>query len=92
MNIFSPALSHFLLFHKGLVNVLLHLFGFIGIGLSLVHSNWMGFAMAALVLEAGHLYNHFRGIKRYDLRPKVLLLRLLFFLLSTGLICLILHG
>jgi hypothetical protein len=74
------AITHFLEFHKGAVNITLHLIGFAGLFYSVYKLDWMLFALFFIILEAGHVFNHFNGIKRYDFRLKTICWRLLIFL------------
>ena len=74
------ALNHFFEFHRGIVNITLHIIGFAGIFYSLYKLDWLLFAVFLVIVEAGHIYNHIVGIKKYDLRPGVLFWRVLIFL------------
>lgn len=74
------AIKHFLDFHKGSVNVILHTIGFAGIFYGIYKLDWLLFALSFVVVEIGHVYNHFAGIKKYDFRLKVIVWRLLIFL------------
>lgn len=89
MHSVQSALIFFRRFHRGRVNTALHLIGFAGVFASLWMLDWRGFAAALLILESGHIYNHLRGIEIYDLRLKILMLRLAFFLLFVGLVVLL---
>jgi hypothetical protein len=83
MKAVADNINFFLRLHKGRLNIFLHLLGFAGVIFSLWRLDWGGFAASFLVLEFGHLYNHVRDIEVYDFRPRVLALRLFFFLLFT---------
>ena len=74
------AINHFLDFHKGTVNIILHIIGFAGIFYSIYKLDWLLFALSFIVVEIGHVYNHFIGIKKYDLRARVIFWRLFIFL------------
>lgn len=74
------AINHFLDFHKGTVNIILHLIGFAGIFYSIYKLDWLLFALSFIVVEIGHVYNHYTGIKKYDVRPMVIFWRLIIFL------------
>jgi ABC-type multidrug transport system permease subunit len=74
------AIKHFIDFHKGAVNIILHIIGFAGIFYSIYKLDWLLFVVSFVVVEIGHIYNHFAGIKKYDFRFKVILWRLLIFL------------
>ena len=74
------AIKHFLDFHKGTVNIILHIIGFAGIFYSIYKLDWLLFAISFIVVEIGHVYNHFTGIKKYDFRPRVIFWRLIIFL------------
>lgn len=78
------AVKHFLEFHKGTLNIILHVIGFVGIFYSVYKLDWMIFGLSFIVLEIGHVYNHFIGIKKYDLRLRVICIRLLFFAILVG--------
>ena len=70
----KKAIHHFIHFHKGTVNIVLHILGFAGIFYSIIESDWLLFALSFIVVEAGHVYNHIAGIKKYDFRLTVILL------------------
>jgi len=74
------ALNHFLDFHRGSINIILHIIGFAGIFYSLYKLDWLLFAVFLVIVEAGHIYNHIVGIKKYDIRPGVIFWRVLIFL------------
>jgi len=76
----KKAIDHFLAFHKGVVNIILHVIGFAGIFYSIYLSNWILFAVSFVVVEIGHVYNHVTGIQKYDFRLPVIFWRLLIFL------------
>lgn len=76
----KKAISHFIEFHKGPVNIVLHVCGFAGIFYSLLRSDWLLFAGSLIIVELGHVYNHFTGLRKYDMRPNVILWRILIFL------------
>ena len=80
MNYLNASFNHFTKFHKGTVNIVLHIVGFLGIFYSIFKLDWKLFALALVVLETGHVYNHFTGIEKYDMRPKVLFWRAVIFL------------
>ena len=85
------AINYFFSFHKGLVNIILHTVGFVGIFYSVYKLSWVLFGVFILVLECGHFYNHFTGIQPYDFTPKVIFSRIsgflvivfIFFLISN---------
>ena len=77
----KDATRHFLDFHRGGVNIFLHIIGFTGIFYSTYRKDWILFALSFLVLEAGHIYNHFKGIKKYDFRVHTILWRLIVFII-----------
>lgn len=72
-------IRHFLNFHKGIVNIVLHIIGFTGIFYSIYKLDWRIFAISLVALEFGHIYNHLVGIEKYDMRPKVFFWRLVIF-------------
>ena len=76
----KKAINHFLDFHKGLVNIILHIIGFAGLFYSIYILNWILFAVFLLVVEIGHVYNHITGIKRYDFRLNVIFWRVVIFI------------
>ena len=80
MNYLNASFKHFTKFHKGTVNIVLHVVGFLGIFYSIFRLNCELFALSLIVLELGHVYNHVVGIEKYDTRPKVLLWRAVIFL------------
>ena len=80
----KKATDHFLEFHKGTLNIVCHIIGFVFLFYSLYKLNWLLFAVSLLLLEAGHIYNHFAQIKEYDLRPKVNAWRIFLFLVLVG--------
>lgn len=65
------AVNHFVDFHKGAVNIILHLIGFAGLFYSIYRLNWILFTASFIVVEAGHVYNHITGLKKYDFRLSV---------------------
>ena len=69
------AVAHFLDFHHGWVNIVLHVVGFAGLFYSIYRSDGALFAVFLVIVELGHFYNHVAGIKPYDLRPWVILWR-----------------
>ncbi len=75
----KDAINHFIHFHKGVVNIILHTIGFIGLFYSIYTFDWILFSIFLVVIESGHVYNHFAGIEPYDLRPKVLFWRVAIF-------------
>src|SRR3989344_2825633 len=77
------AVDYFTAFHKGSVNIFLHILGFIGLFYSIYKLNWILFGIF-LVVEIGHVYNHIVGIDKYDFRPKVLFWRITIFLMVVG--------
>jgi hypothetical protein len=81
MQLLKKATDHFLDFHKGSVNIILHVIGFAGVFCSVFYLSWKLFALSLIVLESGHVYNHLIGIKPYDVRLKVFAWRILFFVL-----------
>ncbi len=76
----KKAINHFLDFHKGTVNIVLHVIGFAGLFYSIYKLSWILFAFFLIVLELGHIYNHIAGIKKYDLRLKVNFWRVIIFI------------
>ena len=78
------TLNHFIDFHRGGVNIVLHIIGFAGIFYSIYKLNWLLFTVFLVLVEAGHIYNHIVGVKKYDLRPIVLLWRLIIFLMVVA--------
>ena len=84
IKVIKKATDHFLEFHKGIVNIACHIIGFAVLFYSLYKLNWFLFAISLLLLETGHVYNHFAGIKAYDLSPKVNAWRIILFLLLVG--------
>ena len=76
----KQAINHFMNFHKGAVNIVLHIIGFAGIFYSIYKLNWAMFGIFLVILEAGHVYNHFIGVEPYDFRPKVFFWRIVIFI------------
>lgn len=76
----AKAIHHFIGFHKGVVNIMVHVIGFLGLFYGIYSLNWVLFAASMLVLESGHVYNHFAGVKPYDFRPKVIAWRVIIFI------------
>ena len=81
LNIFKRAIYYFLGFHKGAVNIVLHVIGFVGMFYSISKLDLVLFTIFLVMLESGHAYNHFAKIKSYDFRPHVLFWRLFIFIL-----------
>jgi len=81
----KKAINHFMEFHKGSVNILLHTVGFAGLFYSVYNLNWLLFAGFLIVVEIGHVYNHIAGIKKYDFRLTVTIWRLLIFIAVVAL-------
>ena len=81
----KKAINHFIGFHKGSVNIILHIVGFTGLFYSIYKLNWILFALFLLVVEIGHVYNHIFGIKKYDFRLKVTIWRILIFVIVVAL-------
>ena len=79
--LFDKGLKHFLDFHKGYVNIVLHIIGFAGLFYSIYKVNWILFLFFVIILESGHIYNHISGIKRYDMRLHVIFTRAIVFLI-----------
>ena len=77
----TDGINHFIHFHKGVVNILLHIVGFAGIFYSIFKLDWKMFAVFLVIVEVGHFYNHITGIEDYDMGPKVLFWRVAIFLL-----------
>lgn len=77
----NNPVSHFLEFHKGRVNIAAHVIGFAGIFYSIYTTDRLLFALFFIVLEFGHLYNHWAGIKQYDFRPRVIFWRATIFMM-----------
>lgn len=75
----AQALRFFFRFHQGVVNIVLHVLGFIVCGYSIWQLDLKVFIASLLILESGHIYNHVTGIQQYDLRPKVFFWRALIF-------------
>ena len=89
MQAIRKAVSHFLDFHQGTVNIIVHIIGFVILFSSIYILDWKTFALSIIVLESGHLYNHFRGIRPYNFRIGVLLWRTFLFALLVALFYLI---
>ena len=79
----KKAINHFLDFHKGFINIILHMIAIAGLFYSIYKLNWLLFAVFLVILESGHIYNHIAGIKKYDFRIKVNLFRTLIFLIMV---------
>lgn len=84
MNTIAKAVNFFGDFHKGAVNRLAHIIGFAGLFYSVYKVDWKLFAVFLVILEGGHVYNHFVGIKPYDFRLKVTFWRVSIFLAVVG--------
>ena len=76
----KKAVNHFIEFHKGSVNIVLHIIGFAGLFYSIYKLNWILFTVFLIVVEIGHIYNHIVGVKKYDFRLKVIFWRVLIFI------------
>lgn len=85
------AINHFLNFHKGAVNIILHIIGFAGLFYSIYKVNWILFGIFLIILEFGHVYNHIVGIEKYDFRPKIIFWRVTIFIVVVILFFLISH-
>lgn len=70
------AVAHFVDFHTGTVNVVLHVIGFAGLFYSIHRLDWRLFVTFLVIVELGHVYNHVAGIKPYDTRPLIVLWRM----------------
>ena len=81
----KKAINHFIEFHKGSVNIALHIVGFAGLFYSIYKLNWLLFAVFLIVVEIGHVYNHIAGIKKYDLRLTITIWRILIFIVVVAL-------
>ena len=79
----QKAINHFVEFHKGWINILLHILGFAGIFYSVYRLSWLMFAVSFVVLESGHWYNHFIGKQKYESNLKVNAWRLVIFILAV---------
>ncbi|MBI3033744.1 hypothetical protein HYY72_01145 [Candidatus Woesearchaeota archaeon] len=56
----------FMGFHKGAMNIMLHAAGLAMLVIGASSRNIMLIASAVLLAEAGHLYNHFTRIVKYE--------------------------
>ena len=74
------AIKFFINFHKGFVNILLHIIGFLIIFYSIYKFNWLLFTLGLVILEFGHFYNHLAKIEPYDFRPKIIIYRIAVFI------------
>jgi hypothetical protein len=79
----QKAINHFVEFHKGWINILLHILGFVGIFYSVYRLSWLMFAVSFVVLESGHWYNHFVGKQKYESNLKVNAWRLVIFVTTV---------
>lgn len=79
MQTIKGAINHFFHFHKGVVNIFMHVVGFAGLFYSVYKLDWILFGIFLVMLEFGHVYNHVTGIEPYDFRPKVLFWRVTIF-------------
>ena len=84
MDTIKNALNFFDEFHRGAVNRVAHVVGFVGLFYSVYKLDWKLFALFLIILEGGHVYNHLAGIKPYDFRPKVTFWRVSIFLGVVG--------
>jgi len=84
MDSIKKALYFFNEFHQGAVNRIAHIIGFAGLFYSIYELDWKLFAVFLIILEGGHVYNHFAGLKPYDFRPKVTFWRVFIFLAVVG--------
>jgi hypothetical protein len=75
----KPAVKHFKTFHKGWINIIAHIIGFGLTIYSVIRADWLLFAISIIILESGHFYNHFAGIKKYDFRPRIIIWRIIVF-------------
>jgi hypothetical protein len=85
------AVEHFFAFHKGPLNIVLHVVGFAGLFYSIYKMDWVMFGIFLFIVEVGHIYNHFVGIEKYDFRPKILFWRVTIFIVVVGLFFLLSH-
>ena len=81
----KKAINHFIEFHRGGVNITLHIIGFAGLFYSIYKLDWLLFAVFLIVVEIGHIYNHIAGIKKYDFRLTVTIWRILIFVAVVAL-------
>ena len=77
----QSGILFFIHFHKGAVNIVLHIAGFLLLFYSLFIVDWKLFATSIIIIEVGHVYNHIAKIEPYDFRPKVCFWRVIIFLL-----------
>ena len=89
MSLGKKALTHFIRFHKGTVNIALHIVGFAGVFYSIQILNWLLFAFSLMVVESGHVYNHFAGIKSYESSRQINFWRVTTFLILVAVFYLI---
>lgn len=80
MQTIKNAISHFVHFHRGAVNIVLHVIGFTGLFYSIYKRDWILFALFLFMVEVGHVYNHVAGIKPYDFRLPVIFWRVSIFI------------
>jgi len=76
----NRAGRHFLDFHRGALNIACHIAGLTGLFFSIYGTNWLLLTASVLILEAGHLYNHLAGIRKYDFRLRLAVWRMIEFL------------
>lgn len=89
--IIKKVISHFLDFHRGFVNIGLHIIGFAGLFYSIYKLDWLLFSLFLIVLESGHFYNHLAGIKKYDFRLEVFFWRAFIFIVVVVLFYLLVN-
>ena len=85
MKMIFSGVNYFLDFHKGTINIILHILGLGGLLYSIHEQKLTIFIAALIILESGHLYNHFTGIKKYNLRWSILFWRVVVFILFVTL-------
>lgn len=73
------ALQFFFHFHRGTVNITLHVLGFALLIYAVFMMDWILFSVSLILIESGHIYNHIAKIEPYDFRPHVCFWRVTIF-------------
>lgn len=64
---YAVPMKGFLKFHKGVLNILIHVIGILLAIYGVWISSWPLIVVAPIVMEFGHLYNHLRKIEPYPI-------------------------
>ncbi len=84
LQVIKKAVTHFIDFHQGGVNIATHAIGFCLLFYSIYVLDWRLFALSILVLESGHVYNHLIGLRPYNFKLSILLWRGFLFMILVA--------